>query len=253
MTRELVFAPLVVDRSSSQSLGTRPAQVDAALTKLRAEVAAVPGLSLNEVTVPDGPDDSGTRAMQALSEALAQVPQDRVAGEVLLTDGRVHDIQAAPTLPAPLNVLLTGEKTDWDRRLVLREAPAFAILGEEVQLSLRIDDEGAAPSASGVSVDLSIALDDAAPQHFTVPVGQDLTLPVRLPHAGANVLQFSVPVEAGELTAANNSAVVEINGVRDRLRVLLVSGQPHAGARTWRNLLPSRRANSSSKRSRAST
>ena len=32
---------------------------------------------------------------------------------------------------------------------------------------------------------------------------------------------------------------MQINGVRDRLRVLLVSGEPHAGERTWRNLLKS--------------
>jgi hypothetical protein len=43
----------------------------------------------------------------------------------------------------------------------------------------------------------------------------------------------------GELSSLNNRAVVRINGVRDRLRVLLVSGQPHAGERTWRNLLKS--------------
>src|SRR5262249_37588855 len=37
----------------------------------------------------------------------------------------------------------------------------------------------------------------------------------------------------------NNRAVVSIDGVRDKLRVLLVSGEPHAGERTWRNLLKS--------------
>ena len=33
--------------------------------------------------------------------------------------------------------------------------------------------------------------------------------------------------------------MVTIDGVRDKLRVLLVSGEPHAGERTWRNLLKS--------------
>jgi len=40
-----------------------------------------------------------------------------------------------------------------------------------------------------------------------------------------------------ELTLQNNRAVVTVSGVRDRLRVLLVSGEPHAGERVWRNLL----------------
>lgn len=48
-----------------------------------------------------------------------------------------------------------------------------------------------------------------------------------------------MPQADGELTDRNNTALVQINGVRDRLRVLLVSGQPHAGGRTWRNLLKS--------------
>ena len=42
-----------------------------------------------------------------------------------------------------------------------------------------------------------------------------------------------------ELTLDNNRALFTINGVRDRLRVLLVSGEPYQGERAWRNLLKS--------------
>jgi len=229
---------LAVDRSSSQTLGDRTAQTDAAVAAIKAKIAALPGTDLHEVTIPDGPQDTGTRAMSALAEALAQEPRARVAGEILITEGQVHDMDAAPNLPAPLNVLLTGQPKDWDRRLVIKSAPAFAILGEEAQLSLRVDEDGAAPPGSG-QVDLTVALDDSPPQTFSIPVGEDMTLPITLPHAGSNVLQFSVPSAAGEITDRNNSAVVDINGVRDRLRVLLVSGQPHTGERVWRNLLKS--------------
>ncbi len=229
---------LAIDKSSSQGLGDRAAQTAAAVQALRDRVAALPNTELREVTIPDGPHDSGTRALQALAEALAQEPRARVAGEILVTDGRIHDPETVLDLPAPLNVLLTGHAKDWDRHLVIHSAPAFAILGEEVQLSLRVEDRGAVPDGQG-QVDLTIALDDAPPETFSVPTNQDLTLPIRLPHAGANVLQFSVPVGAGEITDRNNTAVVEINGVRDRLRVLLVSGEPHAGERVWRNLLKS--------------
>jgi hypothetical protein len=156
---------------------------------------------------------------------------------MIITDGQVHDVELAPTLPAPLHVLLTGAAQDWDRRLIVKNAPAFAILGEEVMLTLRIEDQGAAPGAT--DVDLTITVDDSEPQTFRVPVGEDLDLPVTLPHGGMNVLQFSTPQAEGELTDRNNAAVVQINGVRDRLRVLLVSGEPHAGERVWRNLLKS--------------
>ncbi len=51
----------------------------------------------------------------------------------------------------------------------------------------------------------------------------------------------SSSVEPGriELTLDNNRAALVINGVRDRLKVLLVSGEPHQGERTWRNILKS--------------
>ena len=143
------------------------------------------------------------------------------------------------SITAPVHTLLTGYKTDWDRRLRVKNAPGFAILGEEVLLTLRIDDQGAVPVDAGQKSELLISVDGEPARSFTVPVGQDLELPVTLTHGGMNVIQFTVPEGDGELTNRNNVAVVQINGVRDRLRVLLVSGEPHPGERTWRNLLKS--------------
>ena len=228
----------VVDESASQRISDRAEQSAEALASLQAEVARRPNTELRVLTLGDGVDDAGTELMTALSAALAEEPQARVAGMVLITDGRAHDLPVAPTaLPAPLHVLLTGRENDWDRRLVVKNAPAFAILGEPVTLTLRVEDQGAAPDAD--FVDLTIAIDGGAPLAFQVPINQDVELPIDLPHGGMNVMQFATPAVEGELTDRNNEAVVQINGVRDRLRVLLVSGEPHAGERTWRNLLKS--------------
>ena len=228
---------LVVDDSASQGLSDRPFQTAQAVESIKAKVKGLPNTELRVVHVTDGKDNAGTLAMTALAQAVAAEPQARLAGAILVTDGQVHDLQATPSLPAPLQVLLTGHKADWDRRLQITNAPAFAIMGEKTVLKFRIDDQGAAPPAS--TVDVTIALDADAPSTFSVPVGQDLELPIQLPHAGINVLQLSVPPVAGELTDRNNAAVVQINGVRDRLRVLLVSGEPNPGERVWRNLLKS--------------
>lgn len=230
---------LVVDESASQQLGDRPAQTAEAVARLTAAVGALENTELRIVRFGDGPDDAGSLAMTALAEAIAAEPRARIAGAILISDGRVHDLEATPGLPAPLHVLLTGRETDWDRRLIISDAPAFAILGEEFMLRLRIDDQGAVPAGLGDQVELTIAVDAEEPVSFTVPTNTDLELPVTLPHAGQNVLQFSVAGIEGELTDRNNAAVVQINGVRDRLRVLLVSGQPHTGERVWRNLLKS--------------
>ncbi|MCF8510498.1 MAG: hypothetical protein K9G43_03535 [Rhodobacteraceae bacterium] len=228
----------VVDDSSSQKLADRAAQTETALAALSRAVAALDNTELRITRFADGAEDAGSLAMTALAEAVAAEPRARIAGAVIITDGQVHDAGLAPSLPAPVHVLLTGKRADWDRRLVITDAPAFAIIGEEFILKLRIEDQGAAP-ALGREAEITIAVDADAPVSFSVPINTDLELPVTLPHGGQNVLQFSVAPVAGELTDRNNAAVVQINGVRDRLRVLLVSGEPHAGERVWRNLLKS--------------
>ena len=228
----------VVDDSASQRLGGRAEQTEAALADLARAVAALENTELRVTRFADGAEDAGSLAVTALAEALAAEPRSRIAGAVILTDGQVHDAGLAPSLPAPLHVLLTGRKADWDRRLVITDAPAFAIIGEEFMLKLRIEDQGAAPDL-GTEAEITIAVDADEPVTFSVPVNTDLELPVTLSHGGQNVLHFSVAPVAGELTDRNNAAVVQINGVRDRLRVLLVSGEPHAGERVWRNLLKS--------------
>ena len=231
----------VVDESASQRIADRSDQTAAALAELERRIAARGATELRVIRLGDAPEgeDSGTRLMTALAEALSEEPRARIAGAVLITDGQVHDIDAAPEMPAPLHALLTGRPEDWDRRLVVANAPAFAIIGEEVTLTLKIEDQGAVPAAAGTTADLSISVDGEEPLHFEVPVGREMELPLRLPHGGMNVVQFAVTPVPGELTDRNNAAVVSINGVRDRLRVLLVSGEPHAGERTWRNLLKS--------------
>ncbi|WP_127902606.1 hypothetical protein [Solirhodobacter olei] len=230
---------MAIDRSSSQKLSDRDAQTTAAVKAIEAKIKAMPNTELREVTVGDAPGDGGTLLMGGLASALAEEPRDRVAGAILVTDGQVNDMAAAPDIPAPVSVLLTGHKTDWDRRLIIKAAPAYAIMGEPVELRLRVEDQGKVPASAGKTARLAISIDGDPAKSYTVPIGRDLSLPVTLPHGGLNVLQFQTPKMAGELTARNNAAVVQINGVRDRLRVLLVSGEPYAGERVWRNLLKS--------------
>ena len=228
---------MVVDESASQRIADRPDQTAEAGARITAEVEAMPNTELRTVTVRDGDDNAGTLALGALSDLLAEEPRARIAGAIIVSDGQVHDIERLPDLPAPLHLLMTGRDTDWDRRLIIKNAPAFAILDEEVTLTLRVEDSGAIPASAGDTASLTIAVDGEEGQTYQVPVGEDLELPVTLSHGGMNVIQFNVAVEETEITERNNAAVVQINGVRDRLRVLLVSGEPHPGERTLRNLL----------------
>ncbi|MDV7270379.1 hypothetical protein RYZ20_05645 [Thioclava sp. A2] len=230
---------LLDDRTASQSLSDRGTQSDAAIKGLEAQLARLPNVEFRKITVPDGAENAGTEIGAALSGALAAEPRARVAGVLVVSDGQAHDAGLMPDLPAPLQLLLTGRAQDWDRRLLIQTAPAFGIIGEETAIRLRVEDMGAVPATLGTTAQISIAIDGGEPSSYDVRVGQDLELPLTLSHGGQNVVQFALAPVEGELTTRNNEAVVQINGVRDRLRVLLVSGEPHAGERTWRNLLKS--------------
>ncbi|WGR62888.1 hypothetical protein E3U26_19435 (plasmid) [Paracoccus ferrooxidans] len=233
---------LLDDRSASQSLPGRAEQTDAAVEELTRQLSALPDTEIRRVTVGDDPD--GTQAGTALTRALAAEPQARLAGVIAVTDGLAHDAPMVPaSAPAPVHVLLTGQAQDWDRRLVIEEAPAYGLIGKPVTIRLRVEDQGAVPvEVAQTSARLRILLDGEEMRSLDLPPGVTLDLPVVPEHAGQNVVSIAFdPPEAAvpELTDRNNAAAVQIQGVRDRLRVLLVSGAPHAGERTWRNLLKS--------------
>ncbi|WP_120634761.1 hypothetical protein [Ruegeria sp. EL01] len=229
---------MIEDESASQTLSDRAEQTTQAAEDLAAEIESRDNTELRRIRVGDSDGDEGTQVMTALNAALAEEPRARIAGILVVSDGIVHDVDQAPDLPAPLHLLQTGREGDWDRRLIVRNAPAFAIIGEPVTLTLRVEDSGAFP-AGATTAPLEISVDGGEPEEFSIPIGLDVELPVTLPHGGRNVIQFSVPQSEGELTDRNNTALIQMNGVRDRLRVLLVSGEPHPGGRTWRNLLKS--------------
>ncbi|MES0825689.1 hypothetical protein [Ruegeria sp. SCP11] len=229
---------MIEDESASQTLSDRADQTAQAAEELAAEIESRDNTELRRIKVGDGDGDEGTQVMAALNAALAEEPRARIAGILVVSDGIVHDVDQAPDLPAPMHLLQTGRESDWDRRLIVRNAPAFAIIGEPVTLTLRVEDSGAAP-VGAASAPLEISVDGAEPEQFSIPIGVDVELPITLPHGGRNVIQFTVPQAEGELTDRNNTALIQMNGVRDRLRVLLVSGEPHPGGRTWRNLLKS--------------
>ena len=234
------IAMVVLDESASNRIDGRDAQLAEALEALQARLdrlGETGGLEVRTLRVRDAGED-GTALLTALSEAVAELPADRIAGAILVTDGQAHDPESLADFPAPVHVLLTGSEADWDRRVTVETAPAFAIVGEPVSLVLKVEDAGADPEPGGFA-SLAISLDGSEPLEFDVRVGESVTLPVTLQRGGMNVLQISTPEVAGELTPRNNAAVVSINGVRDRLRVLLVSGEPYPGERTWRNLLKS--------------
>jgi hypothetical protein len=230
---------VVVDKSPSQDFSDRTQQTEAARAALSERLGRIPGVEVRfvEAGQSDGETD-GTRLFTALSSALSDVPHDRIAGAIMITDGRVHDVPAeaaALGFAAPVHALITGHKNERDRRVVLVATPRFGIVGQSQTISYRVEDQGGAAGTAEVSV----RRDGETIDNRSVRVGQQVNINVPIPHAGQNIVEIEASPLEDELTTINNRAVVSIDGVRDKLRVLLVSGEPHAGERTWRNLLKS--------------
>src|SRR5205814_8276791 len=102
-------------------------------------------------------------------------------------------------------------------------------------ITYRLDDQG----VTGERAKVTVRRDGEVINERTLSSGQTASVDVDIKHAGPNIVEIEASPLERELTPVNNRAVVAIDGVRDKLRVLLVSGEPHSGERTWRNLLKS--------------
>jgi hypothetical protein len=232
---------VVVDRSPSQKLENRTADADATVAKLREAAKAFEDLDLRVVETGGGTDhaEKGTQLFDTVRNALADIPQRRLAGMVLVTDGQVHDVPAAVRelgVTAPIHLAMTGDPAGRDRRIVVTQSPTFGLVGKSVDITFEVDDLGS--TAEGVA-EVTIRRDGESILTNRVPLGRPQTVPLDIIHGGQTVFEIEVEKSDRELTLANNAAVFAVNGVRDRLKVLLISGEPYPGERTWRNLLKS--------------
>jgi hypothetical protein len=234
---------VVVDRSQSQLFGTRAADTDTALTRLQERLGRFKQFEVRTVeTGKSGneEDRSSTRVFSTLSEALGDVPPGQVAGAIVLSDGQIHDIPekaAALGFDAPVHGLISGKEGETDRVIKFTQAPKFGLAGKPLRFDYIVNDEGAAGTAGQVNVQLTVNGELVSEEIATI--GAPMPLDITLPRAGKNIIELSTAAVDGEVTDSNNRAVAEVDGIRENLRVLLVSGEPHAGERTWRNLLKS--------------
>lgn len=229
---------LVVDHSPSMALRNRLDSAEKAAARLQEEARSIPGLTLHTVTVQGG-NGHGTRLFDAIDQA--DLPPGRFSGTVLVTDGMVHDAPAnLPSLftheknTLPLHVLLTGKGEETDRRLRVLQAPPYALVGKEAVMRVIVDDLGV---PSGQPVTLTLRQGDEKPRQIPAISGQAVDLSVPIHRPGETLVTLTAAPLSGEVSPRNNTAIVRINGVRDRLKVLLVSGTPNQGERIWRRLL----------------
>jgi hypothetical protein len=233
---------VVVDDTQSQAIAGRDPRTEAIRKDLEERLKTFPNLDVRWIhsasTSGDG-DRDGTMLFTDLAKGLADVPPDRLAGVIMLTDGNVHDVPgnaAALGFDAPVHALITGKPGEFDRRLEVLRAPRFGLVGGEQPVEVKVTET---TPGDAKSVKLTVTRQGEPPSTKTVRIGEKVDIPVKVDHAGPNIVEIEAEAAPGELTTVNNRAVLTVEGVRENMRVLLVSGEPHAGERTWRNMLKS--------------
>jgi len=233
-------ALVLVDDSMSNHMGQRQERIAEALTHLQQQFESVEHIDFRIVRAPEqGTLSADTRIFEALDRAYADVPPARRAGVVILSDGQLHDVPNVlndTSKYGPIHTLLSGDKDEKDRRIDITQNPSYGIVGDSVSVSFEVTQTD---NIDALNAQVTLNRYDGAPIVLNVPVGAEQTIELPIEHAGENIFDLRVDDVAGEITNVNNRASIRINGVRDRLKVLLVSGKPHAGGRTWRDLLTS--------------
>ncbi len=228
---------LVIDKTGSQTLENRAADTERARAELMKRLEARPATEIRQIEVSEKEGDAdGTRLFEAITAGLGDVPAERLAGIIAITDGQVHDLPPSMKslgINVPFHALITGRTDEIDRRIEIVEAPRFGLVGKEQVISYKVIETGriSAPATVSIKRDGKLILQN------NVTPGLLNKVSVKIEHAGSNLFEIEVATVEGELTGLNNTALVTVDGVRDKLKVLLVSGEPHAGERTWRNFL----------------
>ena len=234
------LALLLTDRTSSQSLGERGQQLTTALAAVREQITAFGDVEIIEATVDDAVpgSDAGTLLMTALRSRIAEIDAGRLAGVIIASDGQIHDHHLAPEVPAPAHILISGARGERDREVTVLDLPAFGVVGEFVDFKVGVVDHGSGFAEDADAV-IQVSVEGGETRMVTARPGEFTPLRLQIGQAGAIDLWFETPPAAGELTAHNNVLSKTLHGVRDSLNVLLVSGFPHPGQRSWRNVLRS--------------
>ena len=226
---------VILDLSPSQDINNRKEIAKKTYNNIKNELEKINNLDVRLKTING---ERGSKIFEPLNSMVGDVPADRLAGAIIITDGQISD---APALldnfnfKAPINILLSGYKEEKDRRLIIESSPRFGIVGEEINIDIKVEDI----SASTPNALVTVNMNDEIEQSRSIPIGEIVTITMPLERAGITSLNIEVEPGIEELTLQNNKSVIEINAIRERLKVMLVSGEPNMGLRSWRNLLNS--------------
>jgi uncharacterized membrane protein len=249
---------VVLDETQSQKIDQRRAQLLTAFEQIQKDINNNPKLRMQSVRIRhnsligEKADEAfeETHLFAGLKDALSNMDKSRLGGIIIISDGQVHDlpeskddktdINYAKLLGIdeniPVHALITGSDKEIDRQIIVENTPFYGITGQDAAIDIKIL---VSPTMPRLPVPVTYTVNGKNP--LTRMITPDTVARFELPveQAGHNIYQFSIPDHPSELSTRNNTKVVTINGVRDRLQVLLISGKPNHGGRMWRDILRS--------------
>ncbi len=227
------------DYTNSQIITNKIEETKEALENIALKITNLKNIDLRKITITNEnefEDNLGTSVFNTLNNTINNLPAEQLSAIVIISDGQINDLDQYKKLnfDGPIHFLLTGKKNELDRSLLLKNVPQYALVGEEINFQVKVDD-----LASKKQVKIKVTLDNEKLFTKNINVNEFIPISFKVPHAGENTIEVSVEKGSSELTLENNSKIIKINGIFDRLRVMLISGEPNMGLRSWRNILNS--------------
>lgn len=159
--------------------------------------------------------------------------QKQISGVFVISDGRLK-IGEIDDIPFPINQIIVGKSNEHDRSIRIKKPAIATDIGKIATIILEIEDNKFANGNAEIELKMG-----GLTERRNVPINQEFRIDIPIEKSGKQEIAISTPVLEGEISGANNSIITEIEGIFDRLRVLLISGEPYEGLRSWRSLLKS--------------
>ncbi len=225
---------VVVDDSKTMNIAERNELADKVLEDIEENFK-----DIEPIVIRSSSSDEGTNLFSVLKNSLVTLPVNLIAGTVFITDGQVHDVpNDIDVFKAfkPFNAVIIGKRNEFDRKISIVNAPKYGLIDNKVNITIKVTDTGVKQRKN---LSLRVRQDGNEITIYNIKAGEEQNYSFDLKHVGQNVFEFYAEELDGEISSVNNKAAVIVNAVRDRMKVLLVSGVPHMGERAWRNLLKS--------------
>ena len=232
------LAIVVSDLTNSILETNKDKDVKAAQETLYDQLKKIQNLEIINIEINNNSEKNNneTFLFKEIDKKINNFSSDRLSSVFIITDGQIHDFNNYKSYfdSIPIHFLLVGSKNEKDRFSKVSNMPNYVLIGNKLKFDLQVIDNF---NNKKIKTDFFIDSKLISSQYLVPNISNNITLPLN--HVGKNILEIKTEVSSSEITNINNSQTFEINGVHDRLRVMLISGEPNMGLRNLRNILNS--------------